>query len=62
MHDSFEFTNLLLLFVFWVLGLTIVYFVIKTAVRNGVREANVGLFESVRAIEDSVYELKKASE
>lgn len=35
----------------WGISLAIFYFIIKTAVRNGVAEANQELQESVRAIE-----------
>ena len=35
----------------WVISLAVFYFIIKTAVKNGVTEAHQELIESVRAIE-----------
>jgi hypothetical protein len=49
----------LLSFIFPILGVILLYFVIKFAVRNGVKEAHTGLIESVREIEKTVKELKE---
>lgn len=42
----------------WGLSLILFYYIIKTAVRNGVEQANARLIESVREIEKAVYEIK----
>lgn len=62
MCDTFFLANFLLFLCLWFLGLALFYYVIKAAVRNGVRQANAGLIESVRVIEKSVGEIKKAKE
>lgn len=59
MHDTFMTANALLFLCLWLLGLALLYYVIKTAVRNGVEQANARLVESVREIERSI---KKAKE
>ena len=62
MHDTIITTNALLFLCLWLLSVALLYLVIKTAVRNGVQQANERLVESVRAIEKTVYEMKKAKE
>jgi len=59
MRDTFLLPNTLLFLSFWFLSLALFYYIIKVAVRNGVRQANSGLIESVREIEKAVSELKK---
>ena len=54
--------NILLFLCLWFLGLVLFYGIIKAAVRNGVQQANASLIESVREIEKTVYELRKAME
>ena len=44
------------------LSLILFYVIVKAAVRNGVRQANASMIESVREIEKSVYEMKKSTE
>jgi len=58
MHDAFLLPNTLLFLCLWFLSLILLYYLIKMAVRNGVRQANSELIESVREIEKSVYEIK----
>ncbi|MHB8077406.1 DUF6019 family protein [Desulfosporosinus fructosivorans] len=41
------------------LGLLLFYFIIKVAVRNGVREANAELVRAVKEIEQRLAEMKK---
>ena len=58
MKDSLVFLYYIPILLIWFLGLALFYYVIKTAIRNGVKQANVGLVESVREIEKSVIEIK----
>ena len=60
MHDAFLLPNALLFLCLGLLSLIILYGITKAAVRNGVREANAGLIESVREIERAVYEIEKS--
>ncbi|MDR3587818.1 MAG: hypothetical protein P4L59_21285 [Desulfosporosinus sp.] len=60
MGDTYTLPNTLLFLALWFLGLTLFYFEIKVAVRNGVRQANVELIESMKALEKSVYEMEAA--
>ena len=62
MRDSLMQANLIAFLCFWFLGLALLYWIVKTAVRNGVEQANARLLRSVREIEKSTYELKKAKE
>ena len=58
MPNAFLLPNTLLFLSLWFLSLILFYAIIKAAVRNGVRQANAELIESVREIEKAVYELK----
>ena len=62
MRDAFLLPNFLLFLCLWFLSLILFYGIIRAAVRNGVRQANAGLVESVREIEKTVQEIKKAKE
>ena len=55
-------SNTIIILFMWFLGLALFYYIIKTAVRNGVLQANERLIESVREIEKVVYEIRKAKE
>jgi len=58
MNDTFALPNFLLFLCLWFLSLALFYYIIKSAARSGVRQANSGLIESVREIEKSVFEIK----
>ncbi|TGE35851.1 hypothetical protein E4K67_22285 [Desulfosporosinus fructosivorans] len=58
MRDTFLFPNFILFLILWFLSLALFYYIIKTAVRNGVQQAHAGLIESVRQIEKDVHEIK----
>jgi len=58
MKDTFFLPNALLLLCLWFLSLILFYYIIKAAVRNGVRQTHSGLIESVREIEKSILEIK----
>ena len=62
MKDTFVLANFFVFIALWFFALALLYYIIKVAVRNGVQQANLGLLESVRAIERAVDEMKKASE
>lgn len=62
MHDTFLLPNALLFLCLWFLSLALFYYIIKVAVRSGVRQATAGMIESVREIEKAVHEIKKAKE
>lgn len=62
MRDTLFLPNFLLFLCIWFLSLALFYYVIKVAVRNGVKQVHSGLIESVREIERSVEEIKKAKE
>jgi len=62
MRDTFLIPNALLFLCLWILSLILFYYVIKTAVRNGVEQAISRLTESVREIEKSVHEVKMVKE
>lgn len=62
MKDTLAFTSLVLFLGLWFLGLILFYFIIKVAVRNGVREANAELVRAVRDIEQRLMEIKKDAE
>ena len=62
MRDTFLLPNLILFLILWFLSLALFYYIIKAAIRNGVQQAHTGLIESVRAIDRSVHEIKKANE
>ncbi len=51
---------ILLSLMLYVIGLLILFFIIKTAVKQGVSEAHWDLIESVRSIERKVDEIKNA--
>ena len=53
MRDTFLLPNIILF-----LSLALFYYIVKTAVRNGVEQANSRLVESVREIEKAVHEIK----
>lgn len=53
--------GVLLVLIFWTISLAIFYLIIKSAVRNGVLEANQELIDSVRAIERKL-DAKKSAE
>ena len=57
MNDSLRFTGQVVFLIVWVFTFALLYYVIKTAVRNGVQEANDSMLESVRQIERSIIEL-----
>jgi len=59
MHDTLLLPNTLLVLILWFLSVALLYWIIKTAVRNGVEQANARLIESVKQIEKDVHELKK---
>jgi hypothetical protein len=58
MRETFLFANFITFLVLWFLGLTFFYYVVKTAVRNGVLQANEELVESEKAIKRSVIKIK----
>jgi hypothetical protein len=58
MRETFFFANFITFLVIWFLGLTFFYYVVKTAVRNGVLQANEELVESEKAIKRSVLKIK----
>jgi len=58
MRGTFILANSITVLVLLFLGLTLFYYVVKTAVRNGVLQANEELVESERSIERSVLEIK----
>ena len=62
MPNTFLLPNTLLFLLLWFLSLVLFYYVIKAAVRNGVRQAHAGLIESVREIEKALDEMKKVRE
>lgn len=52
----------LVYFIIMGIAALVLYTIIRLAVRNGVREANDRLLESVRVIEKTVYEIKTKKE
>ena len=62
MGDTYTLPNTLLFLALWFLGLTLFYFELKVAVRNGVRQANLELIESMKALEKSIYEMEATKE
>lgn len=54
MKDTLILSNIGLFFVFWFFGLALFYFVIKVAVRNGVREANTDQVRLLEQIHEAV--------
>ncbi|EGW37349.1 DUF6019 family protein [Desulfosporosinus sp. OT] len=59
MHDTTNYVLLIAIVILPILSAISLYYIIKMAVRNGVQEANARMLESVRALEDSTYEIKK---
>lgn len=57
MKDAFLIPNTFLILFLWFLSVALLYWIIKTAVANGVREANKSLTSSVRQIEMLLIEL-----
>jgi len=62
MPTPFLLPNTLLFLMLWLLSLILFCGIVRAAVRNGVRQANAGLIESMKEIEKAVYGLKKAKE
>jgi hypothetical protein len=62
MPTAFLVPNTILFLILWSLSLILFYYIIKTAVRNEVEQANARLLESVRRIERDIHEIKQASE
>ena len=62
MNDIQLMPNTSVFLILWFLSIALFYYIIKTAVRNGVEQANARLLESVREIERSVYEIKSKKE
>lgn len=58
MNDSLRSAGQIVFWAVWVLSFGLLYYIIKTAVRNGVQEANERMLESVREIENDVHEIK----
>ena len=57
MRDTFMISNIAIFLILWFLSISLSYFLIKAAVRDGVQQAHVGLIESVREIEKSVHKI-----
>lgn len=57
MNDSLRFTGQIVFLIVWILSFALLYYLIKTAVRNGVQEANKNIYESVNQIKTSIIKL-----
>ncbi|AFQ46241.1 hypothetical protein [Desulfosporosinus meridiei] len=57
MQDSLRSAGQIVFLIVWIFSFALLYYLIKTAVTNGVREANQQILESVKQIERSVIEL-----
>ncbi|MCO1599799.1 hypothetical protein [Desulfosporosinus nitroreducens] len=62
MHGLLLIPNTVLFLILFFLSIALLYYIIKTAVSSGVREANARILESVREIEKSVHEIKTKKE
>ena len=62
MNDILLMPNTSVFLILWFLSIALFYYIIKTAVRNGVEQASARLLESVREIEKSVHEIKTKKE
>lgn len=64
MKDTFILTHYITFLVFCLLGLVFLYYIIKSAVREGVRQAHseiIGLIEAERDVERAINEMDKAT-
>jgi len=64
MKDTFILAHFMTFLALCFLGLAFFYYIIKTAVREGVRQAHselIGLIESEREVERAIYEMEKAT-